>query len=339
MEKKLNRRNFFRKSLLATTGTAVALSFEEKALLARPAHQSPAAHAPKQKIPTGKIKDLEVTRIICGGNLTSGFAHSRDLIYVSQLLRHYFTDDKIFETWQKCEENGINTAILRVDNQVIRLINEYWNKIGGSIQWIAQCKIQEDDIKTDIMRAIDNGCDAAYLHGGVGDSMVAKGKIDLIAKAVDLIKQNGIPAGVAGHSIGVHMTCEKEGVDADFYMKTVNSSNYWTAGPRLPKDPNWQPNPPAEIVEPEYGANEHDNIWTRTPQKTIEFMQTVKRPWIGYKVLGAGAIHPKEGFKYAFEAGADFICVGMFDYQVEEDVAIAVNTLNSQLNRKRPWMA
>jgi hypothetical protein len=57
---------------------------------------------------------------------------------------------------------------------------------------------------------------------------------------------------------------------------------------------------------------------------------------MGFKVLAAGALEPKDGFKWAFENGADFICVGMFDFQVVEDVNIAIDTLNN-LNRTRPW--
>ena len=41
----------------------------------------------KEKVPMGKIGNLEVSRLICGGNLVAGFAHSRDLIYVSELLK------------------------------------------------------------------------------------------------------------------------------------------------------------------------------------------------------------------------------------------------------------
>ena len=49
---------------------------------------------------------------------------------------------------------------------------------------------------------------------------------------------------------------------------------------------------------------------------------------MGYKVLAAGAIEPKDGFKWAFENGADFICVGMFDFQIVNDVNICLETLN-----------
>ena len=68
-------------------------------------------------------------------------------------------------------------------------------------------------------------------------------------------------------------------------------------------------------------------------------MSEVTKPWVAYKVLGAGAIHPREGFRYAYENGADFLCVGMFDFQVAEDVEIALAALEKTRNRDRPWCA
>ena len=104
MSSHLTRRNFLQKSALASSAAALACGFEERNLLAQQTQPAPApGPAQPAGFPQGKLGKLSVSRLICGGNLISGFAHSRDLIYVSPLLRHYFTDEKVFETWALCE--------------------------------------------------------------------------------------------------------------------------------------------------------------------------------------------------------------------------------------------
>jgi hypothetical protein len=158
----------------------------------------------------------------------------------------------------------------------------------------------------DIRTAFDNGAIGGYLQGQVADDLVQRGRIDLVQKAYEAIKAKAAIAGVGGHLLDVIIACEKAGLRPDFYMKTLHRGDYWSAGKQPQKD----------------------NIWSVTPEKTIEFMKKVNSPWIAFKVLAAGAIHPREGFKYAFENSADFICVGMFDFQVRENVIIAKDILS-----------
>ena len=121
LPKNLNRRRF-----LQTSAVAAGLTFDTLPLEARmQAGESGKVKPASGSLPTGCIGKLEVTRLICGGNLFSGFAHSGELLYVHGLLQHYFTDEKIMDTLQLCEESGVNTTILRTDQQIVRVINRY----------------------------------------------------------------------------------------------------------------------------------------------------------------------------------------------------------------------
>ena len=95
-------------------------SFEEKFLTEKPDASTGATLKSfnfaslgdlKGRVPKGRIGNLELSRLIMGGNLIGGWAHSRDLIYVSKLVKAYHSDEKVMMTLQLAEKCGIDTII------------------------------------------------------------------------------------------------------------------------------------------------------------------------------------------------------------------------------------
>jgi hypothetical protein len=328
MKKPINRRQFFKKSLITSAAVTSASGFPRAASSVAATRKTDVQDWEESvsTFPTGKIGNVQISRLIIGGNQFSGWSHSRDLSYLRDLFLAYSTEQKIMETLEKCEQEGINTIITASSGY----LSKFWNQMGGKMQWIAQVHPKTNDLTSNIKQAIDNGAIGAYIQGGIGDSFVKNSRVDLLGKAVEFIKSNGLIAGIGGHSVEVPVAIEKAGINVDFYMKTLHHGNYWSA---TPKDSR------VEFNVDSGSPYDHDNIWSISPERTIEFMKTVERPWIAFKVLAAGAIHPSEGFEYAFANGADFICVGMFDFQITENALIARDKITANSNRKRPWKA
>ncbi len=281
----------------------------------------------KGELPKGKIKDQLFSKMIMGGNLLSGWAHSRDLIYVSSLVRAYHTKEKIFQTFSLAEKCGIDTLL---SNTVIGpVINEYWKKGYGKIQFIADCAgLNYDGTGTPspkpyheyvdiVKKAIDDGASACYIQGETADHYIKEDRIDEIVGAMELVRQAGLPVGIGAHRIETIMRCVELGLETDFWMKTLHHHNYWSA-----QHTEW-----------------HDNMYCFKPSETIEFMKSLPQPWIAFKILAAGALKPQEAFSYAFQNGADFICVGMYDFQMVDDTNIAIEALAKTQKRERAWRA
>ncbi len=328
MKSWLNRRRFIKKSLLTSAGGAISMQMGSGRTLAKDiSKQSMNRNRPTPTVdlPKGRIGELSVSRLLLGGNLLTHFTHSRDLKYVYNLTAHYNTEEKIHETMAVAEANGIDTLVIHTAPGIMSTLKKYRHQKGGKIKWIicptAPIEGQLEAYGQQVRMLADEGTDAIYLWGVRGDSLVSEGRLDMIAKAVQIAKDQGLPSGVGAHDLKVIMECEKNQINADFYIKTFHHHNYPTA----PK-----PNELSEVIA------EVPGYWCNNPQKVADFMKTVKKPWIAFKVMAAGAIPPKDAFHYAFENGADHVLAGMFDFEIAEDALIA-KTAMANIKRTRPW--
>jgi len=286
----------------------------------------------KGELPKGKIGPHEISRLVLGGNLIGGWAHARDLIYVSSLFKAYNTEKKVYETLLLAEKAGINTINIGFPSNP--LMAKYKKNFNSDLKVISQVapNMESGDIYEQINKAIDYGADILQVQGNWCDWLVRDQKIDVIWKMMERIREQGYTAGLASHTIDSMITCVDEGILPDYFMKTMHHDQYWSAHPI-------ENRVPYEVDGKNYLDHNrfHNNLFCLFPDRTIDFVEKARIPVMGYKVLAAGAIEPADGFRWAFEHGADFICVGMFDFQIVENVNTTLDILADLPERKRAW--
>ena len=261
--------------------------------------------------------------MMLGGNLIAGWAHARDLSYVSHLMRHYNTDAKIRETLELAERQGITTLNSWVmDNN--QPLFDHW-KHGGKMKWISQVRLDGNGGFDQARKAIDEGATAVHMTGDNAEGLLDRNQFEKVAQMVQFIKARKRLGGIGAHDLRVVVESEQQKLDPDFYVKTFHSHDYFSA--QRPDDSG------------AVGAN--DNSWCKDPQAVVDVMAEVKKPWIAFKILAAGAISTRAAFPYAFNSGADFILVGMFDWQIEEIATLARRVFTAvagpSSKRTRPW--
>ncbi len=249
---------------------------------------------------TVEMGNHQVSRLICGGNPFGGHAHG-NLAYLSKLFREYFTDDKIAETLQVSAANGINTALIEIEDNILRSLDLYEERMVHRIQWICQIPPDRKEVglmkhmKQQIQIASDNKAIAAFIQGAATEEMFASGQTEELRELIALMREKGIVPGVCSHHPEIIEKADELELGAEFYMMTLNRVDYHCDDPE--------------------GA-----------KATMEKLDT---PFLSFKVLGAGRDEPEAGFRNAFDAGATFIAVGMFDFQVKENAELVNKILNN----------
>ncbi len=250
---------------------------------------------------------LKVSRFIIGGNPFSGFSHQspeRD-----QEMMNYYTTERIKETLRRAEAAGLATTIMRSDDHIHRLLREYYNE-GGGLDWIAQVagSVDAPDWNISIRRAVAAGAKAAYIHGGILDACYGERDAARFAELVEIMHEGGVPVGTAGHSPEAHLWAHELDLPLDFHVVCFYNCGSLHDG----KGDKFQP---------------------EDPPKAMPVFETIDKPCIGYKIMAAGRVGPREAFEYAFDniKPGDCVNVGIHrgdnDNMVEDNAALVEEIL------------
>ena len=257
-------------------------------------------------LPSVDFCGLRVTRLIIGANPFGGYSHQnaeRD-----HEMRTYYTVSRIVETWERAKAAGINTMITNNETpHVMAAVRKYVAE-GGTLQWIAQVNCREKPHMRDaIDEAVDIGCRALYFHGALVDRAYLNKDEGTIRAWCDHARSLGVPVGVAAHAPQAHLWVNTLDV-VDFHTVCFFNCGSLHSG----KGHKFQ---------------------LRDIGPAVECIRQIRKPCIGYKIMGAGRIDPQMAFEYAFQQikDTDVVNVGMHrgdvDDMVEQNVAIVSEIL------------
>lgn len=258
-------------------------------------------------LPTVDFCGLNPTRLIIGANPFGGFSHQNP--ERNQEMREYNTVERIVETWFIAEEAGLNTMITNNEtSHVVEAVKKYFTE-GGKLQWIAQVNNnKEPDMKIAVDEVLEIGCKALYFHGEMMDRSYQENKTEQVGEWVEYAKKSGIPVGSAAHAPQTHKWLD------DLDLLDFHAIPFFNCG------------------SVHTGAGEKFNL--KDMGKATECIRQIKKPCIGYKIMGAGRVDPRMAFEYAFESikDTDVVNVGMNrgdkENMVQENVEMVADVLD-----------
>jgi len=305
------RREFLSRLSLAVTGSALVLSRTARAKEAPPA----AADSPGPPLPTIRLGEHEVTRLIAGSNPISGYSYMGPIM--DRHMLEYFTPERIVEFLANCERAGIDTHQFSDPQRMAGPIRTSRER-GSKMKFFCLYSSEERSTPIDqVIRA--TGPIALVHHGGVTDRLFGQGKSEQVRDFVKRVRDAGVLAGVSAHNPDCIKWIADEGWPVDFFMTCFY--HLTRTKEQLEKMP--------PVVTLPIGYS----FFASDPLAMTQVARQVKQPCLGFKILAAGRrCHDKrsiqEAFQFAFEhlKPTDGVIVGMyprFQDQVRENAAYA----------------
>ena len=291
-----NRRDF----LQQTAGSAAGLAL---AAQATQAGQTPAAAA----LPTIRLGQHAVTRLIVGGNPVYGHSHFNKLL--SQHMTAWHTPERVVELLKRAENAGINTWQNSYATRTLDDIERY-RQAGGKMHWLCLGKGDWDTHPELIDDAAKRKPIGIAPHGALAERLHRQNRLNVLRDLLRRIRDKGVLVGLSAHNPALIQLAEEQKWDVDYYMCCL----YYLTRPRdeqqklLGKDL-----PLGEIYLPS------------DPPRMFQVVQRTKKPCLVYKVLAAGRrIASAAEIRQCFETAlanikpTDALIVGMYQQQNDQ---------------------
>jgi hypothetical protein len=292
----MGRRKFLSQFSLAITGSSLALATTQEQKVSAKETFSPAP-----LLPTIRLGDHHVTRLIAGSNPISGYSYMGPVL--DRHMKEYFTSERIVEFLWTCEREGINTHQFSRPEQMKEVFQKLRER-GSKMKFI--CLHSGGPQQIPVEKVVQHTQPIAIVHhGGVTDRLFREGKSDSVHDFVKHVKDAGVLAGVSAHNPDCIKQIADEGWQVDFFM------NFFFYLTRTPEE--LEKMPPVVTVQIGY------SFFAPDPTAMTKVIRQVDQPCLGFKILAAGRMCENDkkveaAFKFAFDhlKPTDGVIVGMY---------------------------
>src|SRR5947209_8910623 len=196
------RRNFLHQATGAVVTTATVASAADKTETSTP-------------LPTIKLGQHSVTRLILGGNPIYGHSHFNKLF--SQHMTDWHTPERVVELLKRCEQAGINTWQNSYAERTLQDIDRV-RKAGVKFNWLCLGKPDWDRHPERIAEAAKRKPIGIAPHGALAERLHRQKKLNVLTDLLKRIRDKGALVGLSAHNPAVIELAEEKGWDVDYYM-------------------------------------------------------------------------------------------------------------------------
>jgi hypothetical protein len=292
----MGRREFLSHLSVTMTGSTMALvTTHDQSVYA----EDSLSHKPL--LPTIRLGEHRVTRLIVGSNPISGYSYMGPIM--DRHMREYFTPERIVEFLWTCEREGINTHQFSRPEQMSPVFQKLRDR-GSKMKFI--CLHSGGSQRPSVEKVVQDTRPIAIVHhGGVTDRLFREGKSRDVHDFVKRVKDAGVLAGVSAHNPDCIKRIADEGWPVDLFMTCF----YYLTRTHEELE-NMPPVVTLQVGYPFFASD---------PMTMTKVVRQVDQPCLGFKILAAGRMcnsskKVQTAFKFAFEhiKSTDGVIVGMY---------------------------
>jgi len=255
-------------------------------------------------LPTVAFGKHRVSRMIIGCNQFYGYSHFNPLL--DQLMRDWNNPERVCQTLQQCEQNGINTYQYSHHDRCLADVERF--RAEGGKMHIIGVNFGQTPLEEVVKRLQPI---AMYHHGEAVDVLYRDGKMDQVLEYTKRLRQTGVLVGIGTHKSEVVEYAEERGWDVDFYL--LCAYNRTRTAEEIRKILGTVPVAPREVYLEE------------DPPRAYRVARQTEKTCFLFKILAAGRLisSPEmidNAFKTALDSikPQDCIVVGMYPRYKDE---------------------